>query len=188
MTFTQIKHFIAVVENMSFSKAAEAVFITQSAISRQILSLENELGLHLFNRGFRSISLTSAGKVMYDAFTKINNDLEKSVQEALNRRGRLSGKLAVGLFNEANLYNLYAGRMEQFCSDQPDVSLIWKVYHLNEMYGALSTSEVDVLITVKESLLGKKASRRTIYASKENISLFRPSIPWQPKRIFAFPT
>ena len=61
----QIKYFQSVVKNNSFSVAAEECFISQSAISQQIQSLERELGVMLLQRENRKFTLTPAGEYFY---------------------------------------------------------------------------------------------------------------------------
>ena len=55
MNLQQLESFIQVAENLSFARAAEVMNITQSAVSRQISSLENELGASLFHRSTRTV-------------------------------------------------------------------------------------------------------------------------------------
>ncbi|EOM74455.1 LysR family transcriptional regulator [Rhodococcus rhodnii] len=61
MDFRQLRYFLAVSEELSFSKAAERCFISQSAISHQVTNLERDLGTKLFERSTRVVRLTSAG-------------------------------------------------------------------------------------------------------------------------------
>lgn len=65
MLLRQLDYFIKVVDNKSFTKAADAAFISQSAVSQQIRALEQELGVKLLRRHNRSFSLTSAGNYLY---------------------------------------------------------------------------------------------------------------------------
>lgn len=62
MDFRQLRYFVAVGEESSFSRAAQRCFISQSAISHQIAKLENELGTSLFERSTRVVRLTDAGR------------------------------------------------------------------------------------------------------------------------------
>ena len=61
MNTDQLKSFIQVAENLNFARAAEILKITQSAVSRQIHSLEDELGAKLLHRTTRTVTLTPAG-------------------------------------------------------------------------------------------------------------------------------
>src|SRR3954464_15642009 len=71
----QLKSFLAVAENLSFTRAAETLFLTQSAVSHQIADLERALGVELFTRHGRTIELTAAGRVLVDRSRRIFADL-----------------------------------------------------------------------------------------------------------------
>lgn len=66
MNTQQLRCFLAVAENLSFARAAEEVFLTQPTVTHQINSLENELGVKLFHRTKRTVSLTQEGMIFYD--------------------------------------------------------------------------------------------------------------------------
>lgn len=63
MTLKEIEYVIAIAKYESFSKAADAIFVSQSALSQSITKLEKELGLQLFRRNNKNISLTFAGEM-----------------------------------------------------------------------------------------------------------------------------
>ena len=62
MTHTQLKSFLVIARYRSFTAAADQLYISQSALSQQMKSLEQELGLTLFDRGSRQLALTEAGR------------------------------------------------------------------------------------------------------------------------------
>ena len=64
MEIRQLKYFAAVADTLNFSRAAETLFISQSALSKQVADLERELGMVLLQRDKRSVRLTPAGKVI----------------------------------------------------------------------------------------------------------------------------
>ena len=66
MTFEQLECFIAVVRYDTYFDAAETLNITQSALSKQIIRLEKELGVRLLERRHRTTELTEAGKAFYE--------------------------------------------------------------------------------------------------------------------------
>lgn len=61
MTLQQIRYFLVLAEELHFWKTAEKVYVSQSSLSRQIQSLEEELGVTLFERDKRNVKLTDAG-------------------------------------------------------------------------------------------------------------------------------
>ena len=96
MKFIQIEYFLELEKQKSFSKAAEALFISQPALSLQISSLENELGVRLFERMTEGVFLTESGRVFLLHAQKIKkewdslkNDMELCLKKKL--------KLKIGL-------------------------------------------------------------------------------------------
>ncbi|MBR0597472.1 LysR family transcriptional regulator [Sinanaerobacter chloroacetimidivorans] len=82
MDFKQIEAFVTVVDYKSFSKAADACFLTQPTISARISTLEKELGVRLIDRNGREAFLTDYGKVFY-----------KYAAEMLDTRDRATGSI-----------------------------------------------------------------------------------------------
>lgn len=102
MTLDQIKMFIAVAEELNFSKAANDFYVTQSTASRQIAALENEWGFPLFFRTRNEVRLTHQGSIM---LTKCK-DMIYSMQSGLNlvktEDKDISGHLLIGVHGGLN--------------------------------------------------------------------------------------
>ena len=79
----QIQYFQAIARCGSFSEAAEACFISQSAISQQLQALERELGVQLVDRSKRRIALTPAGKYFYERSLAWTAELERLCRETV---------------------------------------------------------------------------------------------------------
>ena len=77
MNIIQMKYFITAARTLSFTKAAQQLYITQPALSRQILSMEKELNLQLFIRTGRNVRLTPAGRILFERFQTIYEDYQK---------------------------------------------------------------------------------------------------------------
>ena len=80
MTLQQIRYFIAVAQNLSFSKAAQQHYVSQTAVSQQIKLLEEELETELFQRTRHSVALTSAGQVFYEYAVRITDLAEDAAR------------------------------------------------------------------------------------------------------------
>ena len=78
----QLRYFIAVAEELHFRRAAERLYVTQPAISRQIALLEHEIGVRLFERNRRRVELTPAGSVLLDNLREVLVQLDRSLAEA----------------------------------------------------------------------------------------------------------
>ena len=75
-----VRGFVAVGRRMSITQAAEDLFVTQSAVSRQIIALEEALGVKLINRGYRSISFTAEG----ERFFRIADNALQQLQDGVS--------------------------------------------------------------------------------------------------------
>jgi DNA-binding transcriptional LysR family regulator len=84
MTLSQLKCFIDLAEMLSFSKVAIHNYIAQTAVSYQIKSLEDELGIKLFSRTTRQVRLTDAGRTYYNEVVPAVNRLEHARQSLIN--------------------------------------------------------------------------------------------------------
>ncbi|WP_017811133.1 cidABC operon transcriptional activator CidR [Paenibacillus shenyangensis] len=97
MDIRHLQYFIEVARLRSFTKAAEALFITQPTISKTIRSLEEELGAPLFNRVGRSVELTDAGKVIEQQAQNIVKSFHSLSSQLDDLRNLESGHLRIGL-------------------------------------------------------------------------------------------
>lgn len=85
-----IRGFEVAARHMSFTKAAAELFVTQSAVSRQIKALEDHLGVALFRRMNRALLLTDAGQLLYRTATDVSQQLEDAVSRLMTTQpGRL---------------------------------------------------------------------------------------------------
>lgn len=96
MLLRQLDYFIKVVDNQSFTKAADAAFISQSAISQQIQALEQELGVKLLKRHNRSFSLTSAGNYLYRHGPALLATADQLKKATINVGKHEVGELTIG--------------------------------------------------------------------------------------------
>ncbi len=107
MTIVQIKHFLAILEYNSFSNAAEEMFISQSALSKQIKSLENELGTALFVRSNNKISLSPGGN-LFSKYAKIINEAYEAMIRELSSldENAPAGTVALGTLTLITDYSI----------------------------------------------------------------------------------
>ena len=83
MELRQLRYFVAVARFQSFSRAAEHLHVAQSAVSRQVQSLEEELGVVLIARGNKQVRLTEAGTLLLNRATGVINELRNVSEDVL---------------------------------------------------------------------------------------------------------
>ena len=115
-----LKGFDAAARHLSFTRAAAELFLTQSAISRQIQTLEEQLGIKLFQRGTRSLKLTAEGELFHRTVRESLQRLADACAglKASQRRPRVTVSAAVGI---AALW--LVPRLAAFQEMQPDVDV-----------------------------------------------------------------
>lgn len=92
----QLEHFIAVAQEMQFTRAARRVNIVQSALSASISALEDDLGVRLFHRTTRQVRLTSAGEALYERATATLSSVRQARRAVAAVRELQAGSLMIG--------------------------------------------------------------------------------------------
>jgi DNA-binding transcriptional LysR family regulator len=122
MDLLQLEHFLAVVEERSFTRAAERVRRTQSAVSQSIKRLEDTLRVPLFTRDMPDLSLTEAGRMLADYARKMMRLRDEAVHRIAELQQLNSGSLSIAAHESAALY-LLPGPMRQFFAQFPDIKV-----------------------------------------------------------------
>jgi LysR family glycine cleavage system transcriptional activator len=120
LSLGNLRAFEAVARRLSFSDAADELFVTQSAISRQIKGLEDELGAPLFVRGTRHVELTQSGQVLLRAVESSLARIDAGVRQIRQTRSRK--RVSVTTF--ASFGSLWLlPRIEAFQREHPDIDI-----------------------------------------------------------------
>lgn len=96
MEIRVLRYFLAVVREEGISRAADALHITQPTLSRQLSQLEEELGVELFHRGTREISLTNEGVMLRRRAEEILALVDKTGQELAEQEENIEGTVSIG--------------------------------------------------------------------------------------------
>jgi DNA-binding transcriptional LysR family regulator len=123
MEIRHLRYFIAVAELRNFTKAAEASFVAQSALSQQISRLEHELGAPLFVRGKRGAQLTPAGELLLPHARRLVADEAWARAEMRSYLGLEKGRLTIGLIQTSASGVDVVGAVGEFCQRHPGIEL-----------------------------------------------------------------
>ncbi len=122
MELRQLKYFLAVAEESSFTKAAERVHIAQPPLSRQIKNLEEELETRLFERERHGVRLTGEGEYLKEVAESVLSQLESARTRLEEMRSGRYGQLSVGFIPAASL-GRFPHVIKRFKERHPDVSI-----------------------------------------------------------------
>ena len=143
MTLDQLRIFLAVAEHLHFTRAAEALYITQPAVSAAIQSLEGEYGVKLFHRIGRQIEITEAGKLLQLEAEKIIEQVkltERGLQELNNlQRGelKLGSSLTIGNY-------WLPEQLNRFQQQYPNISVKCFLANTEEICEGTVTGKFDL--------------------------------------------
>ncbi len=139
----RLKAFCLLAELKSFSKAAEAKFITQSAMSHLIKNLEEELGVKLINRDSKKISLTPAGRVFYQYAKRILGLYKEMENEVYNIATKVKGALYIGATPTVAVY-LLPQVLYEFMKRHSEVRVELSVDSTEKIVESLETGSIDL--------------------------------------------
>ncbi len=132
MDLLQLEHFLAVVEERTFTRAAERVCRTQPAVSQSIKKLEDEVGAPLFARDVHEVSLTEAGRVLADYARRMVNMRDEAMHQVSQLKALKAGTLGIAAHESAAVYLLPAP-LRTYLRKFPDIRVGIYRSRLNEI-------------------------------------------------------
>ena len=151
MNVQQLESFIQVAEHLNFARASEALNITQSAVSRQIRSLEEELDAKLFRRTTRTVSLTSDGAIFLEHAKQILGQLKIATAKLRHHTNARVQPLTIGCENETDL-DFLCGILDRCREEIPAFHPFLKVIPHHSLLNLFFQHEVQVLLGFRENL------------------------------------
>ena len=144
-TLDQLRILKAIVDEGSFKKAADSLFVTQPAISLQVQNLEKQLEIAIFDRGGRKAQLTEAGKILLKYCEKILGECHetcKAIEDLNNLKG---GSLIIGASQTTGTY-LMPRMIGKFRQQYPDVSVQLQIHSTRRTGWSVANGQIDIAI------------------------------------------
>jgi len=146
MELRHLRTIDAVTRHRSFTKAAEELYLAQSAISQQIRRLERELGVEVFRRNSRSVELTAEGQVILGYAQRVLAEVDGLHSELEELTGLLRGRLRIGGVYPTGPYDLF-GMLADFRAAHPGVAIHMVEDTQDDLLAALRADELDCAFT-----------------------------------------
>ncbi len=144
VTLRQLNVFEAVARHLSFTRAAEELYLTQPAVSMQVKQMEQSVGLPLFEQIGKKIHLTEAGREIYDCSRAIARQLSEAEQVVEELKGVKRGRLLVTV---ASTVNYFASRLlAAFCERHQGVRVSLDVTNRESLLRQLVANETDIVL------------------------------------------
>jgi DNA-binding transcriptional LysR family regulator len=152
MDIDALHAFVEVAEQGSFSLAAETLHLTQPAVSKRISTLEDTLGLRLFDRLGRRVTLTEAGRALAPRARRLLLDLEDTRRAMAALDERVVGSLPIATSHHIGLHRLPSA-LRHFTQRYPDVRLDIRFIDSEDAFDAVAQGRIELgIITLPPSL------------------------------------
>jgi DNA-binding transcriptional LysR family regulator len=142
----RLKHFVALAEERSFTRAAAREFIVQSGLSASIRALEADLDVELYVKGTRPVRLTAEGEALIPAARHALDALQLTYRAVDAVRGRLSGRLRMGVFQSADHLVPVSATLAGLIRDHPALDLALMQAPSRDMLAMVAAGELDCAI------------------------------------------
>lgn len=181
MTLDQLEIFLAVAQHLHFTRAAEALYISQPSVSAAIQTLEDRYGVKLFNRVGRRIELTQAGLILQQEAQKILDQVELTERGLLELNNLQRGELRLGASQTIGSYWL-PSFMSRFKQEYPGIRVDCTLGNTQEISHGVLTGVYDLGLVEGEVEASIAASlERQIVGSDRLQIIVGQSHPWFAK-------
>ncbi|ODN43148.1 LysR substrate-binding domain-containing protein [Piscirickettsia litoralis] len=158
MNLRDLKYFISVAELKHFGKAAEACFVSQPTLSTQIKKLEEELGVQLFERGMRTVLLTSAGEAVLVYARRILLEVDELKSAAKREQDPYHEPLTLGILPTITPY-LLPVIMPKLSKALPELKLVLHELQTHQCIEQLRLAKVDAILLAMPVAMSKLAGK-----------------------------
>jgi len=165
-----LQTIVAVAQSGSFSKAAEDLHVTQSAISQSIKSLETKINAKLFKRSGRKVVLTPEGENLFLFARDFLERMEETVSKIQENKNTMSGKIRIGTLSGLGK-SIVAPKIVDFASKYPELKIEIRMSGAKDLKNEFEINQLDCLILPEGDVPGH--SERVLIGT-ESINLVYP--------------
>ena len=152
ISFQQIEIFLCAAKHENFSKVAQELFLTQATVSRNIQSMEMSLGLVLFIRHKRRVTLTNAGRSLAKDLKNILQRTEKALDQAFEQQQNQFNRLSIGDQNCTTMDSYLLPIAKRFEEDRPEIELAIQREPVPTLMEGLRSGKYDAVFAISLSL------------------------------------
>lgn len=150
MNLNALRYVIMIAEERNITKAAEKLYVTQSALSQNLRSLENELDFQIFDRESSPLVPTEAGKLFVEWAKRVicsENEMLHKLQDLSRSKSRV---LRIGLSPQKSIH-IFPKVLKQFYQEQPGCKIILEEHPSDVLLDMLEQNEIDILFDINHS-------------------------------------
>lgn len=183
MEIRQLRYFIAVADTLNFSRAAESVYLSQSALSRQIADLEREVGMPLLRRSTRQVELTEAGRALQKGAKELISRWEKMLPEVRRQVAEEARALTLTIGTDARALS-QPQRRKAFLNilytlrrQYPGLRVLIRNCDFQDLVKGISDKSLDCALVLDRELELRPDMRQRVFSQEEMVLAFRGENP-----------
>lgn len=172
----QIQHFVAVAETLNFRRAADLERLSQQALSKSIMQLEEQIGVRLFDRGRQSVILTEQGRHLLSFALEVMSStrrLEAAVTDLTSRR---TGSIAVGA-TPTFLESILPDALNSFQRRFPETPVTVERGDFSTLCAAMIRGDLDIILSTAPGEIPRHLVKAAIIGQDRNIITVRAGHP-----------
>lgn len=170
ITMIQIDYFIAVARHLNFTKAAKSLYVSQPSLSKQVASLEAEIGIQLFFRTKRKVQLTSAGATLFEELSNVKQQLRASFEKVRQSDFYGNGSIKIGCLESMDTDVFLPAMIRKFKSYYSDVDVFLERHSFKMLREKLLNGSLDIIFTLSFEIdTNMEIDFKTVYRTTSSI-------------------
>ena len=145
MNTKQIEYFLAVAEERNFTRAAEKIYVSQTAVTQQIQALEELIGVKLLTRTKKKVELTPAGQIFQIEGREILEHMENAFAHTRGAGEGMTGSMEIGFANYAG--SILGNILQEFRDCYPSIKMYFKSCNPSVLLDRLKIGELDLIFS-----------------------------------------
>lgn len=182
MSPKNLRYFVVAAEEENLTRAAARLHIAQSALSRQIAALEDRLGVSLFHRVRRRVSLTETGRMYYEDISRILREMDFADERARHHARGLSSSLRIGIHALILRFPVVSRALHSFKKGFPGTELVLSQRVSAGHIQALKAGAIDAAFIARVAELGEEQLASLPLCSHDHALAVSTSHPFARRR------
>lgn len=185
MNQKQLEIFITLADTLNFTRTAEQLYLSQTTVTLQIRSLEEELSTKLFERTSRSVKLTYPGSVFLEKARDILERIEDAVQETAFASQGYTGHLQIGFADDVNASGI-STIIRRFSLAHPEILLRVQGGYPADLLSGLTSDKFDLIFTPSFRKIQNEKFNRHVLGTYRTVAAFHKDHPFHAKKCLKY--
>ncbi|MCC8082377.1 MAG: LysR family transcriptional regulator [Lachnospiraceae bacterium] len=166
MTFLQVRYFVEVSMRKSMTRAAEYLYVSEQAVSKQLKSLEREMGFPLIYMNKRQLELTAAGEILFQIWEPMLKRMDTALLRIRQENDRRESILRLGALEYENVVNKLMPVLAEYAKEHSEHQIEIMTGSPRQLFEYAHSGEIDLMLTFSTEL-PDIVSREDVYAVRD---------------------